>query len=30
MAYEFIPWEWYAIKSYKSGMWYPLWAFVFG
>jgi hypothetical protein len=25
-----ILWEWYATKSYKSGMWYPVWTFVFG
>jgi hypothetical protein len=30
VAIDFILWEWYIIKSYKSGMWYPLWTFVFG
>jgi hypothetical protein len=30
MASDLILWEWNLIESYKSGMWYLLWAFVFG
>jgi thymidine phosphorylase len=30
VAFDLILWEWYATKSYKSGMWYLLWASVFG
>jgi hypothetical protein len=30
MASDLILWEWNLIESYKSGMWYPLWASVFG
>jgi hypothetical protein len=30
MASNLILWEWNLIESYKSGMWYLLWAYVFG
>jgi hypothetical protein len=29
-ASDLILWEWNLIESYKNGMWYPIWAFVFG
>jgi hypothetical protein len=30
MASDLILWEWNLIESYKSGMWYLLWASLFG
>jgi hypothetical protein len=29
MASDLILWEWNLTESYKSGMWYPLWASIF-
>jgi hypothetical protein len=30
IASDLILWEWNLTESYKSGMWYLLWTFVFG
>jgi hypothetical protein len=30
MVSDLILWKWNLTESYKSGMWYPLWAFVCG